>query len=142
MAALANIPAVPNAVAPNVPETNNQIWTYLTYPSSDGDTVFTLQSVATTDDDTGFGGRGGYMSVDPETNKLVQRGAPTAWKLLETATLIYKMVPFDDFLSGNSSMIASDVNSIVSSAAVNQLELLADASELTQLWEFNPTDPA
>ncbi|KAI5114942.1 hypothetical protein M0805_005480, partial [Coniferiporia weirii] len=122
----------------NTPATDNQLWTCLTYPSSDGENVFTLQSVSTTETEAAFDDRGGYVRVDPTDNKLVQGGAPMAWKLVETAALVYKLIPFDDFFSGNGSLIASDVNSIITSSAVNQLELLADASELTQLWSFTP----
>ena len=101
----------------DVPKQNNQIvrriqfprlyninsrflqWTYLTYPSSTNATVFTLQSVETVDSEPSFGGRGGYVRVDPtvdylrsrlfsrsrirlQTNRLVQGGAPFAWQLV------------------------------------------------------------
>ena len=72
----------------DVPKQNNQIvgriqssplydinsrflqWTYLTYPSSTNATVFTLQSVETVSSVPSFGGRGGYVRVDPTVGYL------------------------------------------------------------------------
>ncbi|KAI5115991.1 hypothetical protein M0805_008993 [Coniferiporia weirii] len=121
----------------NSPETSNQIWTYLTYPTTSGDTVFTLQSLFTSQNEPSFGNRGGYVRVDSTTGKLVQGGQPLAWKLVNVAPNIYKLTPFDDVFSDSGRLVATDVNSTVTSVANNQAALQVDESALQQLWSFN-----
>ncbi|KAH8114675.1 hypothetical protein DFH11DRAFT_179188 [Phellopilus nigrolimitatus] len=119
------------AWAQNVPTTANQVWTYLTYPSDNGDTVFTLQVTSTLNQEATFGGRGGYVRVDTATNRLVQGGAPQAWKLVNsTQPGSYKLVPFDDLISQNGTLVATDVN------ALSQVTLLPDSSKTQQFWSF------
>ncbi|KAI5122431.1 hypothetical protein M0805_008744 [Coniferiporia weirii] len=115
---------------PNIPSTDNQLWTYLTYPSSNGEVIFTLQSVSTTKNEAGFGGRGGYIRADISTNKLVQGGSPMAWKLITIIPNVYKIVP--SYIPGNDSMVITDTN-----LASQQLELQNGTSALAQLWAFN-----
>ncbi|KAI5115820.1 hypothetical protein M0805_008454 [Coniferiporia weirii] len=118
----------------NIPTSPNQKWIYLSYPSSNGDTVFTLQSVSTY---TSQSLQGGYVRVDTTTNRLVQGGAPMAWKLVESSPNIYSMTPFDDIISGNGSMVATDIDSAINGASGNQVMLVDDNSGQTQLWAFN-----
>ncbi|KAI5122444.1 hypothetical protein M0805_008756 [Coniferiporia weirii] len=121
----------------NSPETGNQIWTYLTYPTTSNATVFTLQSLSTSQQEPSFGGRGGYVRVNSTTGKLVQGGQPLAWLLVDVAPNIYKLTPFDDVFSDNGKLVATDVNSTITSIANNQAALQVDESALQQLWSFN-----
>ncbi|THH04120.1 hypothetical protein EW145_g5757 [Phellinidium pouzarii] len=121
----------------NSPETTNQEWTYLTYPTTSGATVFTLQSVSTIQSEPSFDDRGGYIRVDSTTNKLVQGGQPMAWTLIEAAPGIFKMSPFDDLYSDNGRLVATDINSTITTSANNQAELQIDETLLQQLWTFN-----
>ncbi|KAI5114898.1 hypothetical protein M0805_000542, partial [Coniferiporia weirii] len=89
-----------------------------------------LQSVSTTKNEAGFGGRGGYIRADIPTNKLVQGGSPMAWKLITIIPNVYKIVP--SYVPGNDSMVITDTNS-----ASQQLELQNGTSALAQLWAFN-----
>ncbi|PAV17246.1 hypothetical protein PNOK_0731000 [Pyrrhoderma noxium] len=120
----------------NVPATQNQQWTYLDYPSTEGDTVFTLQVLSTEDSAATKQGRGGYLRIDPTTNLLVHGGQPLAWKLIEAAPNIFKMSPFDDVFSGNGALVATDRNSAILSPTINQVALENDVNELAQFWTF------
>ncbi|KAI5121058.1 hypothetical protein M0805_008574 [Coniferiporia weirii] len=117
----------------DIPTPYNQMWKYLSYPSSDGDTIFTFQSISTTNIQ---GGSGGYVRVGTNTNKLVQGGAPMAWKLVESSSNTYKMIPFDDIVSGNGSLVATDLSSTIKNGLTNQVMLTDDNSGQTQLWTF------
>ncbi|KAL5482656.1 hypothetical protein ACEPAI_9250 [Sanghuangporus weigelae] len=123
----------------NSPETSNQIWSFLTYPSSDGSTVFTLQSLSTVQSGSGavVDGRGGFMRVDPSTNRVVQSGAPQAWKLIEVAPSVYKMTPFESIFSNSGRLVATDMSSGIHDQTTNQLQIQQDVTALQQLWTFN-----
>ncbi|EJC98024.1 uncharacterized protein FOMMEDRAFT_149461 [Fomitiporia mediterranea MF3/22] len=124
----------------NSPQTSNQVWTYLTYPSSSGDSVFTLQALSTVQSGNSvdvIGGRGGYLRLDPSTNKVVHGGQPQAWKLVEIAPTIYKISPFEDIMSNSGKLVATDINPTTQSISQNQLVIQQDVSSLQQLWTFN-----
>ncbi|KAL5501526.1 hypothetical protein ACEPAH_8786 [Sanghuangporus vaninii] len=123
----------------NSPETSNQIWSFLTYPSSDGSTVFTLQSLSTVQSGSGavIDGRGGFMRIDPSTNRVVQGGAPQAWKLIEVAPSVYKMTPFESIFSNSGRLVATDMSSDIHDQTTNQLQIQQDVTALQQLWTFN-----
>ncbi|KAI5121057.1 hypothetical protein M0805_008573 [Coniferiporia weirii] len=126
---------------PNNPVTDNMVFTYFSYPSDSGETIFTLQCVSTLKDQSDLAGHSGaYVRLDTTNNRLVQGGAPMAWKLVEAAPTIYKIIPFDDIMSGNGTLIATDVNATITVSANNQIALRTDETALTQLWTFN--DPA
>ncbi|KAI5121059.1 hypothetical protein M0805_008575 [Coniferiporia weirii] len=121
----------------NSPETSNQIWTYLTYPTTNGDTVFTLQSLFTVQNEPSFSGRGGYVRVDSDTNQLVQGGQPFAWTLVEVAPNIYKFTPYDGIFSDGGRLVATDINGNITSVQANQAALQIDETLLQQLWSFS-----
>ncbi|KAI5122743.1 hypothetical protein M0805_009828 [Coniferiporia weirii] len=118
---------------------SNQLWTYLTYPTSDGSTVFTLQSLFTSQHEPSFDGRGGFIRIDSTTNKLVQGGAPFAWTLIEVAPSIYQFTPYDDVFSSGGRLVVTDVNSAIDTATPtnNQAALQINIESLEQLWSFN-----
>ncbi|KAI5122744.1 hypothetical protein M0805_009829 [Coniferiporia weirii] len=122
-----------------VPVTTNQMWKYLAYPTTNGDIVFTLQSVSTIDKEPSFNGLGGYVRVNSTDNTLVQGAEPFAWKLIEAAPTIYKISPFDDIFSFDGELVATDINSDIetSNPAANQVALQFDETSLPQLWTFN-----
>ncbi|KAH8113671.1 hypothetical protein DFH11DRAFT_1600313 [Phellopilus nigrolimitatus] len=120
----------------NSPETDNQIWTYLTYPTT-GDPVFTLQTLIATDNETSYDGRGGYLRTDTN-NMIVQTGAPQAWLLQTVSPSIYKFVPHDPYLNINQTMVITDVtNGSTISPPANQLQLTPYTGDTTQHWTFN-----
>ncbi|THH09034.1 hypothetical protein EW145_g2295 [Phellinidium pouzarii] len=117
----------------------SQIWEFLTYPSSVNATVFTIQSLFTSQHESSFLGRGGYVRIDTNTNKLVQGGAPLAWTLVEAAPSLFQLVPFDGVISSDGKLVATDINSAIDTTTPtnNQAQLEVNIESLEQLWTFN-----
>ncbi|KAI5123481.1 hypothetical protein M0805_008851 [Coniferiporia weirii] len=134
----ASIPIDGNPVIswdPNIPATDNMIYTYTTLPSGSGETIFTLQCISTT---KGQAGKGGYVRVDND-NKLVQGGEPMTWKLVEPLfplKPVYKFIPLDDKISRNGTLAATDINPIVTSIKDNQVTLCIEQIDASQFWAF------
>ncbi|KAH8113672.1 hypothetical protein DFH11DRAFT_314799 [Phellopilus nigrolimitatus] len=119
---------------------DNEKWIYLTYPSSDGDTVFTLQSLYTSENRPNYDGRGGYMRTTVGGHKVIQDSAPHAWKLIEVAPNTYKFTPYEDAFSLNGTLVVTDVSETIHSSTPtdNQLAVVTDTSQPQQFWTFSP----